>query len=158
AEVYIRQGEVISRDSVEARAVHVLDRERTHRHRLMAQAPRVSSEGGTLHIASAREYPIATTITGWVLRLKPGAMHEPHWHPNANEWHYVARGRIRITLFAIDKRLAVAELGVGDCAYIPRGCGHTVENIGADDCEVVGALDNGTYQETSLADWVARVP
>jgi oxalate decarboxylase len=43
AEVYIRQGDVIGRDSVEARAVHVLDARRTHRFSLMTQRPRVSS-------------------------------------------------------------------------------------------------------------------
>jgi oxalate decarboxylase len=110
AEVYIRQGDVIGRDSAEARAVQVLDATRTHRFSLMAQKPRVSSPGGTIHVASAREYPISTTITGVVTRLQAGAMHAPHWHPNANEWHYVARGRTRVTLFASDKRMAVAEL------------------------------------------------
>jgi len=158
AEVYIRQGEVIGRDSPQARATQVLNRSQTHRFRLMAQAPRSSSPGGALYIASAREYPISATMTGMVLKLKAGAMHEPHWHPNANEWHYVAKGRARVTLFAADKRLAVAELASGDCAYIPRGCGHTVQNIGTDDCEVVGALDNGSYQEASLSDWMAKAP
>jgi oxalate decarboxylase len=158
AEVYIKQGAVIPRDSTEANAVQVLDRRRTHRYRLMAQEPRVSAPGGTIHVASAKEYPISATITGIVTRLKAGAMHAPHWHPDANEWHYVAKGRTRVTLFAADKRMATAELSPGDCAYIPRGCGHFVQNIGADECEIVGALDNGSYSEGTLADWFARVP
>jgi oxalate decarboxylase len=110
AEVYIRQGDVIARDSAEARAVNVLDATRTHRFSLLARKPRVNSPGGTIHVASAKEYPISTTITGVVTRLHAGAMHAPHWHPNANEWHYVARGRAQVTLFAPDKRMAVAEL------------------------------------------------
>ena len=124
---------VIGRAIPQANATHVLNRTRTHRFRLMAQTPRVNSPDGTLHIASAREYPISTTITGMVLKLKPGAIHEPHWHPNANEWHYVAKGQTRVTLFAPDKRLAVADLAAGDCAYIPRGCGHTVQNVGTEE-------------------------
>ena len=158
AEVYIRQGDVIGRDSAEARAVNVLDPTRTHRFSLMAGKPRVSSAGGTIHVASAKEYPVSTTITGVVTRLQPGAMHAPHWHPNANEWHYVARGRTRVTLFAPDKRMSVADLSPGDCAYIPRGCGHSVQNIGTDECEIVGVLDNGTYSESSLSDWIAKAP
>jgi oxalate decarboxylase len=158
AEVYIKQGEVISRDSPKARAVQVLEHRRTHRFRLTAQRPRVESAGGSMHVASAREYPISTTITGALIKLKPGAMHAPHWHPNANEWHYVARGRARVTLFASDKRMAVAELTIGDCAYIPRGCGHSVQNIGNDECEIVAALDSGTYSEALLSDWIAKVP
>jgi oxalate decarboxylase len=156
AEVYIRQGDVIGRDSAEARAINVLDATRTHRFCLLAQKPRVSSAGGTIHVASAKEYPIATTITGVVTRLQAGAMHAPHWHPNANEWHYVARGRTRVTLFASDKRMSMAELSPGDCAYIPRGCGHSVQNIGADECEIVGVLDASMYSESSLSDWVAK--
>ena len=158
AEVYIRQGEVIGRDSPQARATKVLGHERTHRFSLTAQKPRSSSAGGAFYVASAREYPVSTTITGWLLRLKPGALHEPHWHPNASEWHYIARGRVRMTLFAADKRLASGELAPGACAYVPRACGHTVQNIGADECELIGALDSGTYQEASLSDWIANVP
>jgi oxalate decarboxylase len=124
----------------------------------MAQAPAVDTQGGTLHIASAREFPMSSTITGMVMTLKPGAMHAPHWHPDANEWHYVLNGRARVTLFAPDKRMAVAELAAGDCAYIPRGCGHSVQNIGTVNCKIVGALDKGEYSESSLVDWVAKAP
>jgi oxalate decarboxylase len=158
AEVYIKQGEVIARDSAKARTLQVLDPKHTHRFRLMAQSPRVRSSGGTIHIASAREYPISTTFTAIITKLKPGSVHAPHWHPIANEWHYVARGRTRVTLFASDKRLAIAELSAGDCAYIPRGCGHSVQNIGEEECEIVGALDNGIYSEALLSDWIAKVP
>jgi oxalate decarboxylase len=158
AEVYIKQGEVIGRHSAEAHAVQVLGRRRTHRFRLMAQEPRISTPGGTIHVASAKEYPISTTMTGVVTKLKAGAMHAPHWHPYANEWHYVAKGRTRVSLFATDKRMATADLSPGDCAYIPRGCGHVVQNIGTTECEIVGVLDNGSYSESGLSDWVANVP
>jgi oxalate decarboxylase len=93
-----------------------------------------------------------------VLKLKPGAMHEPHWHTDANEWHYVLKGRTRVTLFAFDKRVAVAELSAGECAYIPSNCGHSIQNIGQEDAEVIGALDSGTYRESSLGDWLAKAP
>ena len=158
AEVYIKQGEVIAGDSAEARALQVLDHKRTHRFQLMGQKPRVASSGGSIHVASAREYPISKTFTAVITKLKPGSVHAPHGHPHANEWHYVARGRTRVTLFASDKRLATAELSVGDCAYIPRGCGHSVQNIGGEDCEVVGVLDKGVYSEALLSDWIAKVP
>ena len=158
AETYIMQGDVIPHDGPQARAVQELNHARTHRFHLMAQTPLVSSPLGTIHIASAREFPISATMTGMVVKLKPGAAHEPHWHPNANEWHYVVKGHTRVTLFAPDKRMAVAELSPGDCAYIPRGCGHSVQNIGMEESEIVGVLDSGTYQEASLSDWVARAP
>jgi oxalate decarboxylase len=135
-----------------------LARERTHGYPLMAQKPRISTPGGTLHVASAKEFPVSSTMTGMVLRLKRGAMHEPHWHAGANEWHYLLKGRTRVTLFARDKRVAVAELSPGECAYIPRNCGHSIQNVGAEDAEIVGVLDSGAYHESSLSDWLAKAP
>jgi oxalate decarboxylase len=157
-ETYIMQGDILTLDGPQARAAAALDRAHTHRYRLMAQRPWASSPGGSVHIASSNEFPVSTTLVGMVVKLKPGAMHEPHWHPNANEWHYVAKGRTKVTLFASDKRLAVAELSVGDCAYIPRGFGHSVQNIGAEECEIVGALDGRVYEESTLSDWLGKVP
>ena len=101
---------------------------------------------------------MSTTLTGMVLKLKRGAMHEPHWHTDANEWHYVLKGRTRVALFAPDKRIAVAELSPGECAYIPRGCGHSIQNVGPEDAEIVGVLDSGTYHESSLSEWLAKAP
>ena len=157
-ETYIMQGPVIARDGPQARAVHELDSARSHRFRLLAQKPRTSTAGGTLHVVSAREFPIATTLSTVLLRLKPGAMHEPHWHPNASEWHYVLKGRVKITLFGADKLMGVAELGAGDSAYIPRGCGHSVKNVGEGDCEIVGVLNAPDYQEANLSVWLASAP
>jgi oxalate decarboxylase len=157
-ETYIKQGEIIARDGPQARTAAQLKRARSHRYRLMEQKPWASTPGGTIHVASAREFPLQTSVTGMVVKLKPGAMHEPHWHPTANEWHYVVKGRTKVTLFAPDKRLAVAELSAGDCAYLPRGCGHSVKNIGTEDCEIVGVLDSHAYVESSLSDWLAKAP
>ncbi|MBV8512230.1 MAG: oxalate decarboxylase, partial [Xanthobacteraceae bacterium] len=50
------------------------------------------------------------------------------------------------------------ELSPGDCAYIPRGCGHSIQNMGPEDAEIVGVLDGGAYRETTLSDWLTRAP
>jgi oxalate decarboxylase len=158
AETYIMQGEVLALDGPQARVARELDRARTHRFPLLAQKPRISTAGGALYVASSKEFPMSTTMTGLLVKLKRGAMYEPHWHPNANEWHYVLRGKTRVTLFAPDKRVATADLSAGDCAYIPRSAGHSIQNIGTEDAELVGVLDNAIYQEGSLSDWLAKAP
>jgi oxalate decarboxylase len=157
-ETYIMQGQVIALDGPEAEAVQELPRSETHRYRLLAEKPWIDLPGGTIHLASAKEFPASTTITGLVVKLRPGALHEVHWHPHANEWKYVAKGGIRVTLIAADKKVAVAELSPGDCAYIPRGCAHLVQNIGREDCEIVAVHDQGRYHESSFSDWVAKAP
>jgi oxalate decarboxylase len=157
-EVYIMQGAVIARDGPQARVAKPLNRKRTHRFALTAQPPLFNSAAGTIRIASAREFPVSSTITGMQTRLKPGGYHEPHWHPHANEWLYLAKGKARLTLFALDKRLASAELAAGDCAYIPRGCGHSEQNVGSEECEIIGVLDSGKFQEAALSDWMSKAP
>lgn len=158
AETYIMQGKVLPLDGPQARAAKEAEHPHSHRYRMVAQKPMAKTPGGELYIASAREFPMSSTMTGMLLKLKPGAMHEPHWHPNANEWIYLSKGRVRVALFEPEKRMAVTELAVGDIAYIPQNAGHSVQNVGNEDAEVIGAFDNGSYQEIALADWVAKVP
>ena len=157
-ETYINQGEVIPLDSDAARAANDLPPDQSHCYRLMAAKPWRSYPGGSLHLASAREFPMSANMSGLVIRLKPGAMQELHWHPNANEWFYIAKGHARATLFGADKHMAVAELAAGDCGYFPRGWGHSIEALGDEPCEVVSSLDNGVYQHSSISDWIAKVP
>jgi len=59
----------------------------THRYQLLAQRPDTYS-GGTNRLVSQRQFPISTTVTGALMQIKPGALREPHWHPNADEWQY----------------------------------------------------------------------
>jgi oxalate decarboxylase len=157
-ETYINQGEVIPLDSKAAHEVHALPPARSHRYRLMATKPWRSFPGGTLHLASAREFPVSANMTGLIIRLQSGALQEPHWHPNANEWFYVSKGRVRATLFTADKHMAVAELSAGDCGYFPLGWGHSLEAIGGDGCEIVAVLDSGHFQDISISEWIAKVP
>ena len=60
--------------------------------------------GGWSREVTARELPIATTLAGVNMRLKPGGVRELHWHKEA-EWAYMLSGRARIT--AIDRKSVV---------------------------------------------------
>jgi oxalate decarboxylase len=157
-ETYIAQGAIIPVDAPSAQAVHPLPPGKSHRFEMLRQRPVAASAAGQLYVTSAAEFPVSSAMTGMLLQLAPNATQSVHWHPNANEWHYVAEGHTRVSLFGPDKRLAVAELGPGDCAYIPRACAHIIQNIGDKPCEIVGVLDSGEYQSASLFDWVRKVP
>lgn len=157
-ETYIAQGARIPIDGAEARSAKPLGPDGTHRYRLAGSAPWFTGPGGTIRIASSKEFPISTEITGIVTELNPGAMHVLHWHPNASEWLYLAKGKMSMSLFLPDKRLASADLSVGDCAYVPANCVHSIHNTGNFDCQIIGVLDSGTYEESSMADWVAKAP
>jgi oxalate decarboxylase len=157
-ETYIAQGAIIAADSAEANAERPLEPAHSHRFHLLASKPAVSVPGGDIRIASAAEFPASSTMTGQLLRLAPAAIQTLHWHPDANEMHYLLRGRIRVTMFAADKHLASAEIGPGDCAYIPLGCAHMVENIGDEVAEFIAASDRPRLRSAMMTDWVAHAP
>ena len=129
----------------------------THRYRLLAQRPQ-SYPGGTNRLVSQREFPISTTMTGALMRIKPGALREMHWHPNADEWQYYIAGRARMSVFGSHGRVRAEEFAAGDVGYVPQGYGHYIENAGNEDLELLIVLNNGDYQSISLTAWVAANP
>jgi len=129
----------------------------SHRYRLLAQRPEVYREG-TLRLVSEVEFPISTTMTGAIMRIKPGGLRELHWHPNADEWQYYISGRARMGVFGSNGRVRTDEFAAGDVGYVPQGYGHYIENIGTDDLEFLIVLNNGIYQSISLSAWMASNP
>ncbi len=157
-ETYIMQGAVIAADSHEAMAEQPREPARSRRFALLAASPAVASAGGTIHVASSAEFPASAAMSGLLIRLQPGAMQELHWHPDANEMHYVVSGRVGITVFGPDKHLGIAEIAAGDCAYVPRNAGHMIQNAGPERAEIVAVQDAGVLSAATLSDWMAQAP
>jgi oxalate decarboxylase len=130
----------------------------SHRYRLLAQQPHGRYRGGEERRVSAKEFPISKTITGAILDMKPGALRELHWHPNANEWLYLVSGQIRIGLFGSHGRYRIEDFGPGDAGYIPQGFGHYIENAGNTPARILITFDKGEYEEISLSSWLAANP
>jgi oxalate decarboxylase len=129
----------------------------THRYRLLAQRAEMFP-GGTMRLVSERQFPISTTVTGALLRIKAGGLRELHWHPNADEWQYYVRGRGRMTVFGSHGRARTDEFAAGDVGYVPQGYGHYIENTGSDDLEIVLVLNNAIYESVSITGWMAANP
>ena len=156
-EVYIAQGPVPPPLPADPPAASQNSGPLSHRYRLKAQKPQALS-GGAFRLVSAKEFPISTTLTGAVMDLRPGALRELHWHPNAVEWQYYMKGRARMTVFASGGRASTVEFGPGDVGYVPQGYGHYIENIGSEDCSVLLVLSSGDYQSIECSRWMAANP
>lgn len=156
-EMYILSGPVPA-DHVKEHQPGLKSAPLTHRYELMAQEPYAKLPGGTEWRASAKEFPISKTMTGIILELEPGAMREPHWHPNANEWQYVLSGSVRITLFGSGGRARTEDFSPGDVGYAPQGYGHYIQNTSDQPSQILIAFDQGEYQEISLSTWLAANP
>lgn len=129
----------------------------THRYRLLAQRPE-SFAGGSLRLVTERQFPISTTMTGALMRIKPGGLRELHWHPNADEWQYYIKGRARVTVFGSSGRARTEQFAAGDVGYVPQGYGHYIENVGPEELELVLAFNNGNYESISITAWMAANP
>jgi oxalate decarboxylase len=129
----------------------------THKFRLGEKAPVVTS-GGSFNVVDQKQFPISTTMAGAILKMKPGAMRQLHWHPSSDEWQYYISGHARMTVFGAKGRKITREYGPGDVGYVPMGYGHYIETVGDEQCEMLAVFNNGTYQEISLSEWLAATP
>ena len=158
-EVYISQGVVPPPlPLTEAHGAPQPSTPLSHIYHLRAQKPFEDGPNGEIWRASQHEFPISTTMTGLFLRLQPGGLRELHWHPNADEWQYVSKGHIRLTVFASTAGARVEDLGPGDVGFVPMGFGHALETVGDEPAEAILILNSGDYQEISLSGWLASNP
>jgi oxalate decarboxylase len=129
----------------------------SHKFRLGELKP-ILFPGGQERIVSSVEFPIQTTVTGVLMDLKPGALREMHWHPNADEWQYYISGKARVGVFGAHGRELVDEFGPGNVGFIKQGFGHYIEQVGSEPTQVLIVLNAGIYQEISISSWLAANP
>jgi oxalate decarboxylase len=130
----------------------------THKFKLLEQQPHRIYEGGREWRVDSTNFPISTTVTGIILELEPGALRELHWHPSADEWHYVLEGKISVTMFGSGGRYRIETLEKGDVGYIPQGYGHSIENVGDGKCRILIGFNSGVYETIDLSQWMAGNP
>lgn len=156
-EVYFAKGPLPSSSPVNLSG-HPSSPPLSHKFRMLAEAPHAIYRGGREWRVDASRFPIATTIAGVVLDLEPAGLRELRWHPSADEWQYVVRGTVRVTMFGSHGRFRSETLEAGDVGYVPRGFGHSIENVGPQEARVLIGFNSGTYEAIDLSQWVAGNP
>lgn len=115
--------------------------------------------GGWAREVTVRELPVATTLAGVNMRLKPGGIRELHWHKEA-EWAYMLAGRARITAVDAQGRNFIDDLGVGDLWNFPAGIPHSIQGL-EEGCEFLLVFDDGHFSENEtflISDWFTHTP
>lgn len=123
-----------------------------------SQAHMRLDEGGWAREVTRRELPIATTLAGVNMRLKPGAIRELHWHPNNDEWQYYLSGRGRMGVFANSGHNRTFDFQPGDVGYVPFAMGHYIENTGDTPLRLLEMFQAPRFEDVSLAQWMALTP
>jgi len=125
-------------------------------HRLLAQEPYVFS-GGTARIADSVNFPASTAIAAALVKIKPGAMREMHWHM-ADEWQYYLTGTARMTVYAANGQARTFNFRAGDAGYVPQPFGHYIQNTGNTTVWVLEIFRSDRYADMSLDQWMALTP
>ena len=115
--------------------------------------------GGWAREVTIRELPVATTLAGVNMRLKPGGIRELHWHKEA-EWQYMLAGSARVTLVDASGRNFIADVHEGDIWNFPAGIPHSIQGL-ENGCEFLLVFDNGAFSENEtflITDWFAHTP
>lgn len=99
--------------------------------------------GGNLKGASFHEFPILKGQHGslYSVRLEPGGIREPHWHPNAWEFDYCISGKAKMTVLSPQAKTETFEVGPGDAVFVPQGHFHYFENAGPDELHFIIAFN-----------------
>jgi oxalate decarboxylase len=156
-EVYITPGKVPPAIPEDLRNGSPDSNQFPHKFRLLAHKP-IFLPGGEERFVTSVEFPIQTTLSAVLMDLKPGALREMHWHPNADEWQYYISGRARVGIFGAHGRQRADEFGPGQIAFIKQGFGHYIEQLGDEPTQVLILLNGGVYQEISISGWLASNP
>jgi oxalate decarboxylase len=115
--------------------------------------------GGWAREVTVRELPVAKTLAGVNMRLKPGGIREMHWHKEA-EWSFMLAGRARITAIDPQGRNFIDDVGVGDLWNFPKGIPHSIQGL-EEGCEFLLVFDDGNFSENEtflISDWFTHTP
>jgi oxalate decarboxylase len=120
-------------------------------------------EGGSAKESTVKQLPVATSIAGVSMRLKPGGLRELHWHAIAAEWAYVVKGTVRTTVISPNGNGEAAQddFGPGDVWFFPKDHGHALQGVGPGETHFVLGFDDGYFSEFgtfSITDWIGHTP
>jgi oxalate decarboxylase len=122
--------------------------------------PQVVRAGGTVTECTGDNFPVlnGNQAAAFLLVLKPGAVREPHWHPDAWEVDVPLSGRGRLGVVNPDDTYSVQELVPGDIGFIPQGYAHYIENTGRTDLRWMVVFNDTHPDDIGLSTTFAGMP
>ena len=103
----------------------------SHKFNVEGIPPQIQTLGGTVAKANANSFPVlsGSSLSFFSLIMKPGAIREPHWHPNASELGYVLEGTARLIVLSPGGSVDTFEVRPGQIYFIPAAFFHYIENL-----------------------------
>lgn len=132
----------------------------TYKFPLTRTAPQVKTKGGTVVECTVKNFPVVgqSDAAIFLLTLEPGAVREPHWHPNAWELEYVVSGKARLGVVLPNGTFDLVDLEPGDVGFVPRGWAHYIENIGNTVMKMPIVFGNNQPDDIGLSTFFSGLP
>jgi oxalate decarboxylase len=121
-------------------------------------APTRKTPGGEVRIVDSRNFPVSKNVAAALVNLKPGALRELHWHPNASEWQFWIQGKGRMTIVMPEGKARTMDFNANDVGFVPRVAGHYIENTGEIDAVFLEMFKADEFIDVSLNNWIRRLP
>jgi oxalate decarboxylase/phosphoglucose isomerase-like protein (cupin superfamily) len=119
---------------------------------------KIEFAGGTFFRANKKQFPSLRGLAVQMLKLKPGAVREPHSHPNAEQLDYCISGHARVGIVGPEGHKQLLDLRQGDISFVPRGYVHWIENIGKDQLHFLVILSHEMPETIELSETLSGVP
>ncbi|MBN3882797.1 MAG: cupin domain-containing protein [Nostoc sp.] len=126
--------------------------------------PSNQHEGGNLRGANEENWPVLVGQNGavYLIRLEPGGVREPHWHPNAWEINYVISGSAKWVILGTQQENYTFEARKGDVVFAPQGFFHYFENASDNEELVVFIVFNSStseaYNDIGIVNSISLIP
>ena len=126
--------------------------------KMSEMAPTRTTPGGEIRIVDSRNFPVSKNVAAALITLKPGALRELHWHPNASEWQFWLAGQGRMSVVMNEGRARTMDFHANDVGFVPRVATHYIENTGKGDVIFLEMFKADQFVDVSLNNWLRRVP
>lgn len=122
--------------------------------------PDVVTKGGTVTECDALKLPMLRHggAAVYLVKIVPGALREPHWHPNCWEIDYVVSGTVEFTIVPPTGPANTFTLKAGDIAFVPQGYAHSFRNIGDVEAVIPIVFSDSMPSDIGLSTMYAEFP
>lgn len=122
------------------------------------QFEKIEFPGGTFFRANKNQFPALHGLAVQMLKLKPGAVREPHSHPNAEQLDFCVSGHARVGIIGPGGNQQLLDLSDGDISFVPRGYIHWIENVGSGQLHFLVILSDELPETIELSETLGGVP
>lgn len=122
------------------------------------QFEQLDFEGGVFLRANQKRFGALRGLAIQILKLKKGAVREPHSHPNAEQLDYCVSGKARVGIIGPTGHRQLLDLNEGDISFVPRGYVHWIQNMGPGPLHFIVVLSHEQPETIELSETLAGVP